>query len=54
MEIKYVKVNMMVIELIMGNVSFNSENDNSVVIKFLDEQDVFPWVKPVMSHLSAK
>lgn len=45
-EIKYVKVNMMVIELIL-------ENDPSVVIKFLKEGDVFPWVKPVMTCLNS-
>lgn len=28
------------------------ENDPSVVIKFLHEQDVFPWVRPVMNCLS--
>lgn len=52
-EIKYVKVNMMVIELILGSIFSNIENDPSVVIKFLKEGDVFPWVKPVMTCLNS-
>ena len=31
-----------------------SENDNSVVVKFLDEKDVFPWVEPVMKCIDKK
>lgn len=52
-EIKYVKINMMVIELILGNLLIMVENEPSIVIKFLEEKDVFPWVKPVMKSLSS-